>query len=71
MDCLPLSCVENKKKYLEIYPADELNAEGYDSFAHFYRLDEFSVMSESYAFEISHSVRYISLTIYNNLYLNK
>lgn len=45
--------------YSEIYPATELNIEDYDSFAHFYRTDEFSVISKSYAFEISHSVRYI------------
>jgi len=58
MDCLPLSCMESKKKYLEINPASKLNEEDYDSFAHFYRTDVFSVMSESYTFEISHSVRY-------------
>jgi len=50
--------MENKKKYLEIYPATSLNIEDYDSFSNFYKTDEFSVMSESYAFEISHSVRY-------------
>uniref|UniRef100_A0A2S2PUL1 Polyphosphoinositide phosphatase n=2 Tax=Schizaphis graminum TaxID=13262 RepID=A0A2S2PUL1_SCHGA len=57
MDCLPLSCMESKKKYLEIYPANSLNIEDHDSFSHFYKTDEFSVMSESYTFEISHSVR--------------
>ncbi|XP_025420076.1 polyphosphoinositide phosphatase isoform X2 [Sipha flava] len=57
MDCLPLSYLECKKKYLEIYPASSLNIDDYDSFVHFYRTDEFSTMSESYAFEISHSVR--------------
>lgn len=59
MDCLPLSCMESKKKYLEIKPATKSNIEDYDTFAHFYRTDVFSVMSESYAFEISHSVRYL------------
>lgn len=58
MDCLPLSCLEGTKKYLEIYPANTLDIDDYDSFSHFYKTDEFSVMSESYAFEISHSVRY-------------
>jgi len=50
--------MESQKKYLEIYPANTLNIDDYDSFSHFYKTDEFSVMSESYAFEISHSVRY-------------
>jgi len=50
--------MESQKKYLEIYPASTLNIDDYDSFSHFYKTDEFSVMSESYAFEISHSVRY-------------
>lgn len=59
MDCLPLSYLVCKKKYLEIYPASSLNIDDYDSFVHFYRTDEFSIMSESYAFEISHSVRYV------------
>lgn len=58
MDCLPLSCMEKKKEYLKIYPANTFHIDGYDSFAHYYRTDEFSVMSESYTFEISHSVRY-------------
>jgi len=62
MDCLPLSCMESKKKYLEIYPANILNKDDYDSFSHFYKTDEFSVMSESYTFEISHSVRYYSFS---------
>jgi len=64
MDCLPLSCMESQKKYLEIYPANTLNIDDYDSFSHFYKTDEFSVMSESYTFEISHSVRY---SIWNSL----
>lgn len=59
MDCLPLSCVESKKNYMEIHPASALDVSDYDSFAYFYNTDEFSAMSESYAFEISHSVRYV------------
>lgn len=59
MDCLPLSCLEKKKKYLEIHPTGALTVNDFDSFANFYRTDEFSVMSESYTFEISHSVRYV------------
>lgn len=65
MDCLPLSCMENRKKYLKIYPASTLHIDDYDSFAHYYRTDEFSVMSESYAFEISHSVRYVIFNCFN------
>lgn len=57
MECLPLSCNEINKKYSEVYPASALNVDSYDSFANFYRVDEFSVMSASYTFEISHSVR--------------
>lgn len=59
MDCLPLSCLEKKKIYSEICPVSALTVNDFDSFAHFYRTDEFSVMSESYTFEISHSVRYV------------
>lgn len=57
MECLPLSCAEKKKKYFEILPADPCNQDSCDSFSNFYRTDEFSVMCESYTFEISHSVR--------------
>ncbi|XP_050428288.1 polyphosphoinositide phosphatase isoform X2 [Adelges cooleyi] len=57
LDCLPLSCMENTKQCSELYPSVTLKADEHDSFASFYRLDEFSVMSESYAFEINHSVR--------------
>lgn len=64
MDCLPLSCMESKKTYFEIKPASKLNIDDYDSFANFYRTDEFSVMSDSYTFEISHSVRYLFCIIY-------
>lgn len=69
MDCLPLSCIESKKTCLEIKAANKLNIDDYDSFANFYRTDEFSAISDSYTFEISHSVRYlfciICIIIYN------
>ncbi|VVC42223.1 Hypothetical protein CINCED_3A001710 [Cinara cedri] len=57
MECLPLSYMECKKEYLEIYPASKLHSDSYDSFSNFYKVDEFSVMSETYPFEISHSVK--------------
>ncbi|XP_050548298.1 polyphosphoinositide phosphatase isoform X2 [Daktulosphaira vitifoliae] len=57
LDCLPLSYAEHKKQYNHICPSNALKADDFDSFAYFYRTDEFSVMSESYTFEISHSVR--------------
>lgn len=59
MECLPLSFMECKKEYLEIYSTSKLHMDSYDSFSNFYKTDEFSVMSETYPFEISHSVRYV------------
>lgn len=59
MEYLPLSFMECKKEYFEVYFANKLHMDSYDSFSNFYKIDEFSVMNETYPFEISHSVRYV------------